>query len=323
MKRVTFLVLVATCGLAACSNDDEIDDPALEQPSHFDAVYSVSMSSMPITTGVFSDENALGNMENGMLDEASGLAVSAQDDNLLWSHNDSGDMNRLFLFDKQGNHKGIFRILGAGNRDWEDMACGAGPEQDQHYLYVADIGDNHRRWSEVYVYRFPEPNVDSADPEAQWVDVQSEVVERFPVKYPDGARDAETLLLDPWSLDLYVVSKSDFPARIYRLAYPYEHQEERTFELYGTIPVTMLTGGDISPDGKAIVMKTKERIWLWTRDEGESLRDALMREPIRVPYLPEPQGEAIAFDAEGLNFYTLSEKGSSSLAPIIYRYDRL
>ncbi len=315
--------VVATCVFIACSNDDETGDPDIDQPSHFEAVYSLSMNSMPITPGVFSNESALGSLENGMLAEASGLAMSAQDHNLLWSHNDSGDMNRLFLFDKQGNHKGVFRVLGSGNRDWEDMACGAGPEQDQHYLYVADIGDNQRRWSEVYLYRLPEPDVNQADPEAQWVDVQAEDVDRFPVKYPDGARDAETLLLDPWSLDLYVVSKSDFPARIYRLAYPYEHQEERTFELYGTIPVTLLTGGDISPDGKTIVMKTKERIWKWTREEGESLRDALMREPIRIPYLPEPQGEAIAFDLVGLSFYTLSEKGSSSLAPIIYRYDRL
>lgn len=309
-------------GWVSCASTD---DAPLKAPSqaHFTAVYDVAMNDMPVSDSLFAEAEAMGPQQYSGMSEISGLAVSLQDPTLIWSHNDSRDMNRIFLTAIDGSFRGVFRVLGSGNRDWEDMAIGQGPDPEVRYLYIADIGDNQTQWPEVYLYRFPEPDVLTADSTVQWTDIDPQRVERFPVKYPQGARDAETLLLDPWTLDLLVVTKSDFPARIYRLPYPYTHMEERTFELYGTLPVTQLTGGDISADGREIVLKTKERVWRWTREEGETLADAFLRKPQRVPYLPEPQGEAIAFASEGMGYYTLSEKGSSSLPPIVYFYEKL
>jgi hypothetical protein len=40
-------------------------------------------------------------------------------------------------------------------------------------------------------------------------------------QYPDGSRDAETLLLDPLTKDIYVISKREFEdIRVYRAPYP-------------------------------------------------------------------------------------------------------
>lgn len=310
--------IAVVCICAGCENTDDTPSTA-----HFAASYDVDLNDMDKSDSLFAEASALGSLENNDMVEISGIAVSLQDPNLIWSHNDSGDMNRVFLTRRDGRFQGIFRILGSGNRDWEDIAIGKGPESDINYLYIADIGDNNAQYDEINLYRFPEPDITTADTSAQWTDVNPDLVERFPVKYPDGARDAETLLLDPWTLDLFVISKREFPARIYRLAYPYSHEESRTFEFYGTLPISYLTAGDISADGKQIVLKTKERVWLWSREEGESLADAFLRQPQRLPYLPEPQGEAIAFSPEDSGYYTLSEKATSSLLPVVYFYEKL
>lgn len=323
MKREGLIWLwVIAFSANACAPDDD-GNPTDPSTGHFIAVYDVAMNTMEVNSEKYAAAVASGSLENHSLTQASGLASALRGTGLLWSHNDSGNMNRIFLLGTDGSNKGVFRILGSGNRDWEDMAIGDGPEPGISYLYIGDFGDNNKEYSEIYIYRFPEPDPAAADTSLQWRDVGPEGVDQITLTYPDGPRDAESLLLDPLTLDLFIVTKSDFPARIYRLAYPYHHGESRTLELYGTLPVTLLTGGAISADGKKILLKTKERIWLWTRNPDESLADAFMRPPERVPYLPEPQGEAIAFMPDDYSFYTLSERGSSSLAPVVYFYERL
>ncbi|MCA1752336.1 MAG: hypothetical protein ABR572_11005 [Cryomorphaceae bacterium] len=321
-KASLVLMCVSAFSVASCSSDDD-QEPLNTGPSYFTATYDVILNSMGVDSEKYADATALGSLQNPNLTQASGLAVSRRAEGLLWSHNDSGDMNRIFLLGSDGSNRGIFRVLGSGNRDWEDMAIGDGPEPGVPYLYIGDFGDNNKVYSEIYIYRFPEPDPATADTSLQWRNVGPEGVDQITLKYPDGPRDAESLLLDPLTLDLYIVTKSDFPARIYRLEYPYEHGESYTLELYGTLPVTLVTGGAISADGKKILLKTKERIWLWSRTTDESLADAFMRAPERVPYLPEPQGEAIAFLPDDYSYYTLSERGASSLPPVVYFYERL
>lgn len=316
------LMCVAAFSAKSCSTDDD-RGTVKAASAHFTASYNVAMNSMAVNSEKYADAAALGPLQNANLTQASGLAFSRRAEGLMWSHNDSGDMNRIFLIGTHGANRGVFRILGSGNRDWEDMAIGDGPEPGVPYLYIGDFGDNNKVYSEIYIYRFAEPDPATADTSLQWRDVGPEGVDQITLKYPDGPRDAESLLLDPLTLDLYIVTKSDFPARIYRLEYPYEHGESYVLELYGTLPVTLLTGGAISADGTKILLKTKERTWLWTRTAEESLADAFLRAPDRMPYLPEPQGEAIAFSTGDYSYFTLSERGASSLPPVLYFYERL
>lgn len=114
MKYYPFLTLLT--GLIACNND--------------------------CPTPIIDDfEKGVGNLvENKNLDEASGLAASYTNQGMMWSHNDSGDTNRIFLMDSLGKGTKEFYLEGAVNRDWEDMAISK--FSDGNYIYVGDIGDN-------------------------------------------------------------------------------------------------------------------------------------------------------------------------------------
>jgi len=92
----------------------------------------------------FGDRQDLGLIEYDPIDEASGIAASRKNEDVLWTHNDSGDTNRIFAFDTQGRHLGFYIIKGAGNRDWEDMAVGPGPVDGQQYIYPVIPLGQHR-----------------------------------------------------------------------------------------------------------------------------------------------------------------------------------
>ena len=97
-------------------------------------------------------------VEVGFLDpvinEASGLAVSARYPNRLYHINDSGDTGRFFVTNLTGTDAQSVRVLGFNPRDVEDLSIGpCGQEVD--CLFLADIGDNDRKrsWIEIVVVR--------------------------------------------------------------------------------------------------------------------------------------------------------------------------
>ena len=310
LRMIAFMLLLL---MLSCENP--VSEP--DEPEYFVADYD--MNAIPVSD-LFEEYQAMGPLNNPAIDEASGIAVSRQNPDLIWTHNDSGDMNRIFLIQNNGIYRGTFRLLGAGNRDWEDMAIGPGPTEDINYLYIAEIGDNLGRYPIKYIYRLPEPDINLADSTVQWIDVEN--VDRIPFVYPDEVMmDAETLFVDPWTKDLYIVTKREFPVTVYKLPYPQSASDTTVALKYGTLPFTTATAGDISADGKEILVKTYDKVFLWTRNEGESIGDAFMRQPLRVPYTPEMQGEAIAFPEDGSGYYTLSES-RGGVAPVIYYYKR-
>ena len=258
---------------------------------------------------------AVGTVANGSVDEASGLSGSRANPGVLWVHNDSGDSARAFAMNTAGDHLGIYNITGAGAWDWEDMAIGPGPAAGD-YLYLGDIGDNYAIRGSIKVYRVPEPAV---DPNQSPVTVNLAGAESITLQYPDGARDAETLMVDPLSGDLYVVSKRESQSRVYRAAYPQSTGGTVTMDYLGQLPWGWATGGDISPDGDEILIRGYSNASLWTRGSGQSIWDALASAPVTVPVASEPQGEAIGFDAVGDGYFTVSE---SSHQPIYY-YERI
>lgn len=94
----------------------------------------------------------LADLEDRSINESSGIAASRRNANLLWSHNDSGDGLFIYGFDRQGKHRGVWRIAGASAMDWEDIAVGPGPKSCQSYIYIGDIGDNAKKRDEIVVY---------------------------------------------------------------------------------------------------------------------------------------------------------------------------
>ncbi|UII33805.1 hypothetical protein LVD17_08240 [Fulvivirga ulvae] len=292
MKKSNYLWMII-CAVVACSANSDSNDP--EKNVRFSAAES------------------RGEVENSLINEASGLTESLSNAGLLWTHNDSGNDPFIFLIDEYGHDHGTYELKNVINRDWEDISSGPGPEKGQNYLYIAEMGDNNAVHELKYIYRFKEPVVGGP-----------KIIEDFETitfQYPDGKRDAECLMVDPLTKDLYIVSKREDHVGIYRASYPQSTEELITLEKLGTIPFHNIVGGDISSDGGDILLKTYDQIMYWQRPEDVSVYEALQQEPLLIPYLPEPQGESIAWKKDETGFFTLSEE-RDSIEAVLYFYKK-
>ena len=249
------------------------------------------------------------------LSEASGVAVSLRHPGVFWTHNDSG--RGLYAVDEEGSLLGEFR-LDRRTGDWEDLAlasCGGG----EVCLYAGDLGDNYEERVDRAVLRMREP-----DPSAP-----GEVAaERFPVRFPDGPRDVEALLVLPGERVLVVTKGRNHPITVYR--YPGELrpdtvtlQEVQRLSDGPRIFPRMITGGSVSPEGNVVVLRTYESLRFF-RFEADTLApmddDLVNLRPLR-----EIQGEGVGLGLGGLLALT-SEAGPagrrSSLALLRCRLDR-
>ena len=252
--------------------------------------------------------------------ELSGLAASRRHSGVLWAHNDSGGAAEVFAMGLDGKARGVFPVTGAEAVDWEDMAVGPGPGSGS-YLYLGDIGDNGAERSMVTVYRVPEPAGAPSAPGAplggmQWIHL----------KYPTGPADAEALLVDPRSGELVIVTKAlSGTSRIFSAsAASLQGGATVTMVSRGTIkipvpsggsglPGTMVTGGDVSPDGSTVALRTYRSVLVYPRGGSGSVVDALKRTACFGPQAQEPQGESVAFTRDGASLVTISE---GSKAPV-------
>ncbi|MGH3387253.1 MAG: hypothetical protein ACRDOO_00065, partial [Actinomadura sp.] len=139
------------------------------------------------------------------ISEASGLAVSRRHPGIVYVHNDSGGTPKIFAIGPDGRTRATLTIAGAGARDWEALALGR-DEAGRPALFVADIGDNlGGAWPHVTVYRVPEPaRLGSRTLRAT----------AFRMRYEDGPRNAESLMINPVTGRLYVASK-EFAGGLY------------------------------------------------------------------------------------------------------------
>lgn len=262
---------------------------------------------------VFTNQISVGTLENKEIEEASGMAFSRDHDGLIYTHNDSGGGRRVYLIDSLGKGMGVFKLKGVWNRDWEDIAVGPGPDPKLNYVYVGEIGDNQLKYTNIFIYRFPEPE--------QFLEAMEVEPEILKLSYPDGAKDAETLMVDPISKDIFILTKRDSLNILYKTTQEAFESKEAVLEKVMELPFTMSVAGDISVDGKEILIKNYFTVYYWRRNENETIAQALARDPLILPYKPEPQGEAIGFHPNGKSYFTLSEK-RFNIEPVLYRYNR-
>ena len=127
-------------------------------------------------------------------------------------------------------------------------------------------------------------------------------------------------MLDPLDKRLYIVSKRDKKNNLYSFSWDqFGNKEEIKLDKHLEFPFSSSVAGDISKDGCQILIKNYFAVYYWIRKEGESLTETLARTPISLPYVPEPQGEAIAFSSSMKSYFTISEKRFNIL-PVLYRY---
>jgi len=138
-------------------------------------------------------------------------------------------------------------------------------------------------------------------------------------QYPDGSHNAEAILVDPASKDIYIITKSDSPAFIYKIASPYTGKLNTATKV-GQLTYDVVTGAALSPDAKEIIVRTYSTLYHYNCN-GRSIEAALQTAPTSLPYTIEPQGEAVAFSADNGGFFTLSERGFASYVNL-YFYKR-
>jgi len=243
--------------------------------------------------------------------ELSGLAVSRTQASVLWTHNDSGDPPRVFAVAASGRLLAEVAVSGAAHVDWEDIAIGPAPGAGDA-LYIGDIGDNEATRSAVVIYRVPEPRLAGGGPGA------TAQARRIVLRYPDGAHDAEALLVDPSSGTVVIVTK-DYGgvARVYVAGRP-STDSATTMRRAGRVRLGVgdaVTAGDVSANGRTIVLRTYQRAFVWSRQPGTSIASAMRRRPCaaRGDLLREGQGEALALSQDGRAFYTVPEGGRPAL----------
>lgn len=279
-----------------------------------------AMSSDAATTSFrIGEREDRGELQSSALTEASGIAASRVNPGVFWVHNDSGDSNRIFAVGPDGRDRGTFVVQGCPARDWEDVAVGPGPIDGQSYLYIGDIGDNLASWKSITVCRVAEPIIPT--PSSREPIVLSEV-KVLRLKYPDRPHNAETLMVDALTRDLYIVTKQDRVARVYVVPYPYDEQPTVIMAFVTELPMAALAAGDIAPDGRRILLKDLGNIWMWERPPGSTVAQALSTAPTRLRYIREPLGEGVAWSADGRGYVTVSER-VFGLVPHLYFYPEI
>jgi len=246
------------------------------------------------------------------LTEASGLAESALNPGVYWTHNDSGDRARLFAIDAAtGALRATFELPGVTATDWEDLAIA--PDADGNdAFYIADIGDNRAGRSSVKIYRAAEPTLPAAGGSA--VTINAGAVSSQRLTYPGGPRDAESLAVGA-DRALTIISKREAQVGVYRLADPKFIGGNSQLESIGQLPLTWVVGASASQDGSFVLIKTASSVLGYAIASDESVAEALVRGGAgeNLPYNAEPQGESVAAALAGRGHATISEGISQPL----------
>ncbi|MDY6951454.1 MAG: hypothetical protein SWE60_08080 [Thermodesulfobacteriota bacterium] len=304
-------------------------------------IQSLNIAKKDFVCPAVESQQQVGTLRRSDLDEASGIAASRRNPGVLWMHNDypgdhPEDANKIYAANTDGTIVGTFIIsVTPGARDPEDIAIGPGPLNGEeeppagHYIYWGDIGDNGNRYSEIWVKRIPEPAVDlEQDPVTVTLSVH-DGVDVIRLQYPSGGhgpshKDSETLMVDPLSGDIYVITKRMYPNKVYRAPYPQSTSGVITMEYVATLPtgtgLSWITAGDISPDGSLVAVRNDgitDHANIWYRPSGTEMGAVLDQSPCLYQINAEPQGEAMGWDSGGSGFFTVSEAHHAS-EPIWY-----
>jgi hypothetical protein len=228
----------------------------------------------------------------------------------VWAVNDSGDAPRIFAITADGRRLASFVLDGVTSTDWEDLAVGPGPEPGRSYIYIGDIGDSGSTRDQFAVTRVAEPDVDVNAPAR--FDEPLAGAESFPFTWPERARDAEALVVDPTDATVYLVHKNwsmTGEAQVARVPIG-TAGTTAVLEPVTTLalePGAQVTSADIAPEGDAIAVRTYDEVFLYGRPPGTPIAEALAAAPCATPVVGELQGESVTFAADGRSLLTTSE----------------
>ncbi|MFG3406944.1 WD40 repeat domain-containing protein [Streptomyces sp. NPDC048142] len=236
-------------------------------------------------------------IEDPRITESSGLAASRAHPGVYWTHNDSDDGPYVFAVDSRtGKTLATITMRGVGEpRDVEGISIG--PDGD---LYVGDIGDNlDGAWSHVWIYRFPEPKTLR---DATVTAVQ------YDVKYADGPRNAEALMVHPKTGRAYIASKNGDGGGLYEGPAKLTTGSTNVFRRVDEVP--WVTDGAFSPDGTRLVLRSYFSAREYAFENGRLGEDR----PVGAPF--QRQAESVTYTADGSALMFGSEGSRSEVVRV-------
>jgi hypothetical protein len=222
------------------------------------------------------------------------------------------------------------RTSGDKEVDLEDVASGA-----DGALWLGDIGGNTRVRSVISLYRWVPGTIQDAATAGEVV-TRTEArirrpnrVTRYDLRYPDGAHDAETLLVSLTGQVVVVTKSATGVAGIYAADLPLAPvvtlRRVGSLDLRGWLPGRSLsalavTGGAVAPDGVHLALRTHGQALEWDAPDGDVVTALTTGVPRLIALGKAPQGEAIAYAESRPELLTEGEQLPAPLGSIaLYR----
>jgi hypothetical protein len=258
--------------------------------------------------------------------EGSAAVMSAAQPGVVFTINDSGNEPLLFALDTTGAGRGVWRVRGATNLDWEAAALApcASPgasatrrDVAASCLYIGDVGDNLEALPVRTIYRVREPTVDPAGASGD----RPLDAERLVFRYADGPHDVEAMYVAPDG-DVVLITKRprrDVAGRarlalVFRL--PVSAWTSRdslaVAVLDDSLPIVpgsarlrYITDASLSPDARYLAVRTYRQVFVFAADPATGR--ALRRAPAvcNIAKVQDANGEGITWiGATGLLLLT-------------------
>ncbi|MFI1363060.1 WD40 repeat domain-containing protein [Streptomyces griseochromogenes] len=227
--------------------------------------------------------------------ESSGLAASTLHPGIYWTHNDSDDGPYIYAVDSRtGKTVATVTLRGIGSpRDVE--AISIGPD---HQIYVGDIGDNlGGKWPYVWIYRLPEPKV---------LKNQTVRATQYVVKYANGPRDAESLLVHPKTGRVYIIDKKEDGGHLYEGPATLSASGANIFRPVATVDL-WATDSAFSPNGRQLAVRGYFGGIYYDWNGGRIKREGRLDVPL------QGQGESVSYSPDGTKLMYGSEGADSSV----------
>lgn len=235
-------------------------------------------------------------IEDSRITESSGLAASHQHPGIYWTHNDQDTGSYIYAVDS-ATGKTVARVTLAGVGQQRDVeAIAIGPDNQ---IYVGDIGDNDGvSWPYVWIYQLPEPK-NLTD--------QTIRAKQYVVKYTDGSRDAESMIVHPKTGRVYIIDKQEDGGHLYEGPAKLSTSGTNVFEPVKPVDL-WATDAAFSPDGQQLAVRGYfGGIW-YDWNGGDLKRKGRLSVPLG-------QGESVTYSADGTKLMLGSEgEGSEVVA---------
>ena len=221
--------------------------------------------------------------------ESSGLAASHLHPGIYWTHNDSNDGPYIYAVDSStGKTVATVTFSGVGKpRDVE--AISIGPDNE---IYVGDIGDNlDGTWPYVWIYKLPEPKV---------LKNQTIRATQYVVKYSDGARNAESLIVHPKTGRVYIIDKKEDGGHLFEGPAKLSSSGTNYFKPIAAIDL-WATDAAFSPNGQQLAVRGYLGGIYYDWNGGKIKREGRLDVPL------QGQGESVSYSADGTKLMYGSE----------------